>query len=119
MPSSPTQRTLKHYRDEGYAVGICEKWNAYAKIRQDLFGFIDCVALHPVEGIIAIQACAGSSHAVRRQKILAEPNAELWLRSGGRIQVVSWAKRGGRGIRKTWTPRVEEINLQDVVAGRP
>jgi hypothetical protein len=115
---TPTQRTLKHYRDEGFAVAVAEYWHAQARIRRDLFGFIDCVALHPTEGIIALQCCAGASHSARRAKLLSEPNVEAWLRAGGRVQVVSWAKRGARGDRKLWTPRVEEIELQQVTERR-
>jgi len=40
MPASPTQRTLKKLRDEVYLAQVVEKWNAFAKIRQDLFGII-------------------------------------------------------------------------------
>jgi hypothetical protein len=115
--TSPTARTLTNYRDNGFAVAVAERWIAQTRQRRDLFGFIDAVALHPTEGIIALQCCAGASHADRRKKILAEPNAELWLRAGGRVQIVSWAKKGPRGRRKLWQARVEELNLQDITGG--
>jgi len=113
---TPTARTLKHYRDQGFAVAVCERWNAYARIRQDLFGFIDAIAIHPIEGTIALQCCAAASHANRRTKLLAEPNVDTWLRAGNRVQVVSWRKAGERGKVKRWTVRVEELSLQDVTA---
>ena len=53
---------------------MVERWNQYAKVRQDLFGFVDILAVRPNE-ILAVQACAGASHAARRDKILAEPRA--------------------------------------------
>ena len=36
--SSPTQRSLQHCRKNGWIAGVVEKWNQYARIRQDLFG---------------------------------------------------------------------------------
>ena len=47
MAISPTQRTLKRLREkEEYPlVTIVERWNAFAKIRQDLFGIIDILAI--------------------------------------------------------------------------
>lgn len=35
---SPTQRLLAHLKALGYHAKFVEKWNAFAKIRQDLFG---------------------------------------------------------------------------------
>ena len=47
MPKSlPTQRTLARLRQEGaLEVAIVEHWNPHARIRQDLFGFIDILAI--------------------------------------------------------------------------
>lgn len=103
---SPTQRTLAECRKRGWTAGIVEKWNMHARIRQDLFGCIDIVALTP-NGILGIQACAGSSHAARMTKSLAEPRLAEWLKAGGAFEVWSWSKRGPRGKRKTWTLRAE------------
>jgi hypothetical protein len=41
MATSPTQLSLKKLREEGYTVAVVEHWNSFARIRQDLFGFID------------------------------------------------------------------------------
>ncbi len=105
---SPTQRTLAKLRKEGWTCAITEKWNQYARVRQDLFGFCDVIAIKPGT-ILAVQACAGASHAARRDKILAEPRAAEWLNAGGQIAVLSWAKQGPRGKRKLWTARMEMI----------
>lgn len=43
--SSPTQRTLAALRKLGYLAAVVEKWNHGAHIRQDLFGFIDVLAI--------------------------------------------------------------------------
>ncbi len=108
MASSPTQRTLAECRKRGWTAGVVERWNPHARIRQDLFGCIDLIALTP-DGILAIQACAGSSHATRMAKVRAEPRTKLWRDAGGRFEVWSWAKRGQRGKRKTWTLRAEPV----------
>lgn len=110
--TSPTQRTLAELRKIGWTCAIVERWNQYAKIRQDLFGFIDIVAIRPGE-ILAVQACAGASHAARRDKIIAEPKSAQWLAAGGLIEIWSWRKAGERGKRKLWTPRVERIETFD------
>src|SRR5574338_170083 len=96
---SPTHRTLVECRKRGWDAQVVERWNQWAKVRQDLFGVIDVVCITP-SGILGIQACAGSSHAARRAKVLAEPRAERWVRAGGDLAVWSWAKQGARGKRK-------------------
>jgi len=111
---TPTERTLKLIRADGWIVGITERWNPHAKIRQDLFGFIDMIALKRGHPVTAIQTTSGANHAKRREKILGMETARMWLSAEkSRLVVVSWAKRGPRGDKKTWTPRIEEITLED------
>lgn len=115
---SPTQRTIRALKNEGTICGIVEKFNPHVGphgIRQDLFGFLDVIALSP-NGIIGVQCCAGSGHAAHKAKILANEVAPEWLKSGGRIQIWSWSKkklkRGGVAMR--WQPRMEELCAADV-----
>ncbi|GIW55373.1 MAG: hypothetical protein KatS3mg082_1777 [Nitrospiraceae bacterium] len=88
---SPLQRTLKCLRQEGYLVEVTERWNAYARRRQDLWGFVDALALRGEE-ILAVQACSRSDVARRVAKIAAHPNAEAVRRAGIRIQVWGWGR---------------------------
>jgi hypothetical protein len=111
MKTSPTQRTLAECRKRGWTAQVVEKWNPHAKIRQDLFGCIDIVALTP-DGILGIQACAGASHAARAAKMRAEPKVAAWLSAGGLLTVWSWSKRGARGEVKRWTLREEVIDVE-------
>jgi len=111
---SPTQRTLRNLRQQGAICGIVERFNQYAGpfgIRQDLFGFIDIICLLPDRGIVGAQCCARSGHAAHKTKILENEIAPEWLKTGGKIEIWSWAKqkmkRGGKAER--WTPKVEEI----------
>lgn len=119
--TSPTQRTLKAWRATGWTCFITEKWNPHARVRQDAFGFGDVLVISPApkEEIALIQSCAGASHAARRKKILAEPRALAWIRAGGKVYVSSWSKRGGRGERKLWTEKVEELTETDFSPNPP
>jgi hypothetical protein len=119
--TSPTQRTLAELRKRGWTAQVVERWNPHARVRVDLFGVIDLVAIVPLppgdelvppvggepSGILGIQACSATDHAQRRDKILAEPRARLWVERGGQLELWSWSKRGGRGARKLWALRVE------------
>lgn len=108
---SPTQRSLKLMRDRGYLVAITEKYNPFAKIRQDLFGFIDMLAIKGDE-TIAIQTTDGTSVSKRINKIQTLESARLWLESSNRSIVVhGWRKVGPRGKRKTWECR--EVKVYD------
>lgn len=105
---SPTQRTLKECKRRGWTAQVVERWVPFARRRVDLFGCIDLVALTP-NGILGIQACAGSSHAARLAKANAEPRLSAWRDAGGLFAVWSWAKRGAKGKRKRWALREEAV----------
>ena len=51
----PTERTLKLCRSNGWIAHVVERWNQFAKVRQDLFGFIDVISADGQQ-IIGIQA---------------------------------------------------------------
>lgn len=116
---SPTQRTLAALRNEGVTAGIVERFNQFVGphgIRQDLFGFIDVIAVYPDErGITGVQCCAGSGHAAHRTKIMENEHAPAWLKAGGRIELWSWrklkVKRGGKAMR--WVPKMEVFEFRD------
>ena len=87
---SPTQRSLKHLRDAGYTVAVVERWNPHARIRQDLFGIFDLLAIRRDE-IAGVQVTA-SGVSERISKIT---DAELTPRvreSGMRILIHGWRK---------------------------
>lgn len=112
---SPTARTLQELRECGYTAQVVERYNAFARVRQDLFGCIDIVAMPPanyrLDLIIGIQCCAGSSHAAHRDKIMLETRLVDWIRCGGSFELWSWSKAGKRGERKEWTKRVERFTI--------
>lgn len=107
---SPTQRARAHCKAMGWTSQIVERFNIYAKVRQDLFGCIDMIVLDGRGGgPLGVQVCAGSSHATRRTKALKQPGLVHWLASPARFEVWSYAKRGARGKRKTWELRREAL----------
>lgn len=123
--SSPTQRTLAFLRKRGYIVGITERWNRFAFKKNDLFGFIDLVAIHPDKpGVLGVQATSRGNVLSRVYKIADLPlvevdgkkfhAAKLWLRTGNRILVIGWGKRGARGKAKRWTPAFYPIDLEEL-----
>ena len=88
---SPVEKSLKLLRKQGYTVAITERWNPFAKVRQDLFGFCDLLAIAPGE-ILAIQTTTRTNLSARRKKIAAEERSRKWLEAGGRIQLHGWNK---------------------------
>lgn len=111
--TSPTQRTLKEFRGRGYKCQVVEHWNSFARIRIDLFGFIDIVAMRPGE-ILGIQTTSDSGRSARRKKILDSELARDWVEAGGKIVLTTWGKKkvkgGGRAMR--WTMHEEEVTFQ-------
>ena len=105
---SPTQRSLALLRSRGYLVAVVERWNSFVKRRQDLFGFIDLLAIKGDE-LIGVQSTSGSNVSARINKIIAEPNAIVWLSPSRKIVVHGWRKVGPRGKRKKWECREEEV----------
>jgi hypothetical protein len=109
--TSPTQRSLKHLRDLGFTAEVTERWNAYAKIRQDLFGFVDILAIKD-DSTLAVQTTSRSNRSARLNKILANDKAKVWLMSPARqLEIHGWAKVGPRGKRKTWQVMVTPVTL--------
>ena len=89
-----------------------EKWNPHAKIRQDLFGWIDILALDPKTGQIhGVQTTSGAHVAARVEKVRAWPHLQAWLKAGHRAVVHGWDKRNDRqrGKRKIWTLREVDV----------
>lgn len=119
-----TQMTLRENRERGRICDKTERWNAFAGPhgrREDLFGFIDLIALDPKKGIVAIQSTGPSGRSSHQKKILENEWADgynvaiEWLKAGGKIELWSWrkllVKRGGK--RKRWYPKIEEITYED------
>jgi hypothetical protein len=84
------------------------------KIRQDLFGFADLLGCKPKHGIACFQV---TSTAVKNRidKILAEPRALYWLRSGGLIYVHGWRKLKKKKKDGSWSKVAKYVLRQEHV----
>jgi hypothetical protein len=103
MATSPTQLSLKRLRELGYEAAVVEKWNPHAKIRQDLFGCIDILALDESGRSIWVQTTSASNMAARRTKLKANDILPR-LAMRGKVLLHGWKKVNGR-----WLCKEEEI----------
>ena len=112
--TSPTQRSLKILRKEDYTAQVVERWNPYGRVRVDLFGFVDIVAIKKGEtGVTGVQTTSQSNVSKRLQKILCSHEAKLFLETGNRILLHGWAKKGAKNKRKLWKVTERYITLDD------
>jgi hypothetical protein len=109
---SPTSRSLNLLKKEGWTPQVVEKWLPYNKVRVDLFGVIDILAIR-IGRILGVQTTSSSNVSARVVKSLAEPKLKLFLQAGGRFEVHGWSKKGKHGKRKTWQVRKVVITLKD------
>lgn len=114
---TPTQRTLRELKRRGLVCAIVEKWNAHARLRQDLFGIIDIIALDVTRGVVGVQS-AGNDFAGHHRKLTQEKAQECrqWLETpGAHLELWAWRKvaykRGG--ALKLWKPRIRVYTLKD------
>jgi hypothetical protein len=107
---SPTQRTLVELRKRGFTAYVVERWNPYARVRQDLFGIIDILALKPGVPLLAVQATSSANVHARLAKVRDSSLASDWVSSGNHLEVWGWGKRGPRGKRKIWTVTIHSIH---------
>jgi hypothetical protein len=102
---SPTQLSLAKLREEGYTVAVVEHWNAFARIRQDLFGFIDLLALKGKE-VLAVQTTTASNMSARVKKIGDHENVGLVREAGWTIHVHGWHQDD----KKKWHCKVKDVS---------
>lgn len=129
--ASPTQNTLKRLRKEGWLAAITEHWNPHVKIRQDLYGWMDVIAVRgprplskDVEGIMlpgqimGVQTTSVSNVSGRKRKILheCEDRPLIWLRAGGLIEIHGWQKIGHRWHVKTVRITALDFEAREVEA---
>lgn len=97
MTISPTQLTLRDLRADGYTAQVVETWNPHARVRNDLFGFVDVLALRGAE-TLAVQATSADNVSARVHKIADHPNLPAVREAGWRIEVWGWSKKANRWV---------------------
>jgi len=127
MSKSPTEYSLKKWRDKGAIVEKaeyyqpfyskcprCNKTTVNGGIRKDLLGIVDLVAIH--EGVTYwIQVTSYSNVSARVKKISKEKRevSEAVLScSSNKILVEGWHQPGGPRTR--WKCREVEITLENI-----
>jgi hypothetical protein len=108
MTAWPAQRSMQLLKKHGWMYGKTEQWNPHAFKRQDLFGFIDILAVLSCN--LGIQATTSSSVSSHVHKILDDDvllhRVALWLAiPDNRFEIWGWSKKGKKGKRKLWTLR--------------
>jgi hypothetical protein len=108
---SPTQRSKKLLADAGLRVAVVEHWNSFCRIRQDLFGFIDLIALDAEGGrTIGVQTTVGGSLAARLTKATSDavrPYVVAWIMAGNCLEFHGWRKLGNRWKCRVVTARLD------------
>ena len=110
---SPTARSLKYLRSQGYHAYVVERWIPRARVRKDVAGFMDILAWGgSPASLLAVQATTGTHVSDRVDKIVhgglsdADQMALVaWKAQGHWVCVHGWSLQGPRGKRKVWTLR--------------
>lgn len=101
---SPTQLTLRQLRKQGYTAQVVERWNPFAKVRQDLFGCIDVLAVGNGE-TIGVQ-CTSYANVSSRVKKMVESDAIGDLRDANwTLEVHGWHK-----VKNVWVLRRVDVS---------
>jgi len=82
---SPTQRSLEYLREQGYHCEVVEKWNPWKRVRQDLWGWCDILAIRRDE-VLAVQVTS-SGVAARIKKIQESDTIARVREAGIRVEV--------------------------------
>jgi hypothetical protein len=102
---TPTRRSLEYLRDQGYVCQIVERWNSFARVRVDLFGFVDIVAIKAGQ-TLAVQTTSSDNVSKRVAKI-AESEYLPALRSANwSVHVHGWRKNAAG----KWVLRIEDLS---------
>lgn len=102
---TPTQCTLNECRRRNWIAQVVEHWVPIPdghRVRRDLFGFIDIVAVRDDGGVVFIQATSWENVSSRVRKIVDDrvhnERASRIVQHNA-ICVVGWKQREGKGSR--------------------
>jgi hypothetical protein len=94
--SSPTALSLAHLRSDGWLVDVCERWVPLhgGKIKRDLFGLIDLVAVRPGE-TLGVQTTSSANFNARLNKMTDDdhyPAVSALMSAGWQVVIHGWRK---------------------------
>ncbi|MHC1768165.1 MAG: hypothetical protein AB9869_28490 [Verrucomicrobiia bacterium] len=91
---SPTERSLKSLRSAGWTAFVVEHWNAFARVKQDLLGIADILAVRD-DATMLVQTTTADHVSHRLARIKTVPAAKAWLACPSRrIAIHGWRKAG-------------------------
>lgn len=105
MKKSPSKRSLEYLEARGFLVDNVERWIPRTKIRKDLFGFADLLAIKPGR-TVAVQTTDASNFSKRVNKVLDCTGAAVAVKAGWIVEVHGWRKEGAE-------PRLYQIHALD------
>lgn len=105
LATSPTQLSLKMLREDGWFCWITEHYNYYARIRQDLWGFGDIIALKPGQRL-CVQTTTASNMSARVKKIANHENVGKVRDADIMIHVHGWYQDD----KKQWHCKVKDVS---------
>ena len=94
--TSPLQRSKKALEEQGYTVAIVERWNPWAKVRQDLFGIIDLLCVKQGK-TLGVQVTTMNHKQPHIGKMTAHPNLYRLLDAKWEIELHSWRELKDEG----------------------
>lgn len=90
---SPTERSLKLLRNDGYLVEVVERWIPKVKIRKDLWGFDICGIDKSTGRMVLVQTTSASNAAARRTKLEGMQEWDILSWSAADLYVHGWRQR--------------------------
>jgi hypothetical protein len=112
---STSARTMKWLRDRGFLADNVERYNAYTKRRNDWCQFADIIAIHEEHKVWFVQTTSGTNHASHFNQMVRNEKVLKTMKCGGKVILISWSKRGKKGKRKLWTPRIVQLEESDMI----
>jgi len=103
--TSPTQRSLKYLREQGYLCEVVEKWNPWVRQKKDLWDWCDILAIRKDE-VLAVQVTSSSNVSARIHKIQESDTVGKVRDAGIRIEIHGW----GKNSKGRYVLRVEDIS---------
>jgi hypothetical protein len=82
---------------------VVEKWNPHARIRQDLFGFIDVIGVKR-DKTIGVQSTSFANRTSRMRKMAEHENIGQVREAGWILEVHGWRKKKNR-----WEVKIEDM----------
>ena len=122
MGTSPTKRTMAHFRRKEWTASKVEYWNAAAQQSVDFLGFGDVLVFaKDRHRLLILQVTSYSNIAARVKKIktIRRAIALEWLDYGNLIEVWGWKEYDktameGDFIGRRWRPRIVPIKRSDL-----